>query len=167
MVKLLTATKFHDIIDILDIHLNQEEVDTMVKNNKQTFQDFYDPILIPSQTRGIMVLLRKSCPFKLIKFKEVTSHCLSVVLESASKQELEIAFMYNPNDEADKISNLSKALDLLSNNWCKSQLIIGDYNTSLNPELYYVDYNQDPHKASREFLHGLQEYGLLSMYTGF
>ena len=68
--------------------------------------------------------------------------------------------MYNPNDEADKISNLSKAIDQLSSNGCKNQLIIGDYNTRLNPELDYVDYTQDPHKASREFLHGLQEDGL-------
>ena len=38
MVKLLTATKFYDIKGILDTHLNQDEVDIMVKNNKQTFQ---------------------------------------------------------------------------------------------------------------------------------
>ena len=68
--------------------------------------------------------------------------------------------MYNPNDEADKINNLSEALNQLSSNGCKNQLIIGDYNTSLNTELDYVDYTQDPHKASREFLHGLQEDGL-------
>ena len=106
MIKLLTAIKFH-IIGMLDTHPNQEEVDTMVNNNKHSFQEFYNPILIPSQTRGIMVLLRKSCPFKLVNFKEVSSNCLSIKLESASNQELEIAFMYNPNDEADKISNLS------------------------------------------------------------
>ena len=35
MVKLLAATKFHDIIGMLDTHLNQEEVDTMVKNKKK------------------------------------------------------------------------------------------------------------------------------------
>ena len=80
MVKLLTAIKFHDIIGMLDTHLNQKEVDTMVKNNKQTFQDFYNPILIPSQIRGIMVLLRKSCPFKLVDCKTVTSNCLAVQL---------------------------------------------------------------------------------------
>ena len=74
MVKLLTATKFHDIIGMLDTHLNQEEVDTMMKNNKQTVQDFYYPILIPSQSRGIMILLRKSCPFKLVTHKDVTSN---------------------------------------------------------------------------------------------
>ena len=34
MVKLLTATKFHDIVGMLDTHLNQDEVDMMVKNNK-------------------------------------------------------------------------------------------------------------------------------------
>ena len=124
MIKLLTATKFHDMIGMLETHLNKEEVDTMVKNNKQTFQDFYDPILIPSQTRGIMVLLRKSCPFKLVKQKEVTSNYLSILLKSASNQELEIAFVYNPNDEADKISNVSKALDQLDSNECKNQLII-------------------------------------------
>ena len=42
----------------------------------------------------------------------------------------------------------------------KNQLIIGDYNTSLNSELDYVDYDQYPHKVSRECLHGLQEDGL-------
>ena len=47
--------------------------------------------------------------------------------------------MYNQNDEADKIRNLSKALDQLSSNGCKNQLIIGDYNTRLNPDLEYVD----------------------------
>ena len=93
MIKLLTATKFHDIKGMLDTHLNQEEVDTMVKNNKQKFQDFYDLILIPSQTQGVMVLLRKSCPFKLINFKEVSYNCLSVKLELASKQELESSIM--------------------------------------------------------------------------
>ena len=56
MEKLLTATKFHDTIGMLDTHLNQEEVDVMVKSNKQTFQEFHKPILIPSQTRGIMVI---------------------------------------------------------------------------------------------------------------
>ena len=91
-----------------------------------------------------MVLLRKSCPFKLVSYKEVTNNCLSVKLEYASKQELEIAFVYNPNDEADKINNLSEALNQLSRNGCKNQLIIGDYNTSLNTELDYVDYTQDP-----------------------
>ena len=160
MVKLLTATKFHDIIGMLDTHLNQEEVDTMVKNNMQIFQDFYDPILIPSQSRGIMVLLRKSCPFKLVIYKNATTNCLSILLKSAPNQELWITFVYNPNDEADKISNLSNPLDQLASNGYTNQLIIGDYNTSLNPESDYVDYTQDPHKASREFLHGLQEDGL-------
>ena len=46
MVKLLTATKFHDIIGILNTHLNQDEVDMMVKNNKQTFQEVTPPKLI-------------------------------------------------------------------------------------------------------------------------
>ena len=121
MVKLLTAIKFHDIIGMLDTHLNQEEVDTMVKNNKQTFQDFYEPIIIPSQSRGIMVLLRKSSPFKMDKTEVVTQNCLAVKLKSASNQEIEIAFVYNPNDESDKISNLRKALDHMADNGVKNQ----------------------------------------------
>ena len=116
--------------------------------------------MIPNQSLGIMVFLRKSCPLKLVEHKDVTSNCLSVQLKSASNQELEIAFVYNPNDETDKISNLSKALDHIASNGCKNQLIIRDYSSSLNPELEYVDYTQDPHMASREFLHGLQEDGL-------
>ena len=63
------------------------------------------------QQAEIMVLLRKSCPFKLVEHKDATSNCLCVQLQSASNQELKIAFVYNPNDETNKISNLSKALD--------------------------------------------------------
>ena len=145
---------------MLDTHLNQDEVNVMIKNKKTFFQNFYDPILIPSQTQGIMVLLRKPCLFKLVEHKNVTSNCLSVYLKSASNQELETPFVYNPSDRTDKISNLSKALDHLVSNRCKSQLIIGDFNTSLNPKLNFIDYSQDPHKSSTEFLHGLQEDAL-------
>ena len=44
------ATKFPDIIGMLDTHLNEEEVDMLIKNNKQLFHNFHDPILIKSQT---------------------------------------------------------------------------------------------------------------------
>ena len=75
---------------MLDIHLNQDDVDMTVKNNKQTFQEFHNPILIHSQSRGKMVLLRKLCPFRLVGYKDVNSNYLSVKLESASNQELKI-----------------------------------------------------------------------------
>ena len=82
----------------------------IIKNNKQTFKDFHDPVLIPSLTCGIMVLLRKSSPFKLDKTEVITQNCLAVKLRSASNQEIEIAFVYNPNDQSDKISNPRKEL---------------------------------------------------------
>ena len=47
---------------MLDTHLIQSEVDVMIKENKTFFKDFHDPILIPRQNRGIMVLIRKTCP---------------------------------------------------------------------------------------------------------
>ena len=53
--------------------------------------------------------------------------------------------MYNPNDENDNISNLTKALNHLAENGSKNQLIKGDYNKSLNTGLDYVGYAQDPH----------------------
>ena len=65
--------------------------------------------------------------------------------------------MYNPSNETDEISNLGKALNHLSENGSKNQLIISDYNTRLNTELDYVGYSQDPHRASRELLYGLEE----------
>ena len=75
----MTAVKRHDLIGLLDTHMNQEEVDVLIKNNKQTFKDFYDPVLIPSLTRGIMVLLRKSSPFKMDKTEVVTQNCQTKV----------------------------------------------------------------------------------------
>ena len=140
---------------MLDTHLNEDDVDMMVKNNKQIFQEFHAPIMIPSQTRGIMVVLMKSCSFKLVDHRAATSKCLAVQLKTASNQELEVAFVYKPNDETDKISNISKTLDHLAENGSKNQLIIGDYNISLNTELDYVGYSQDQHRASREVLLGL------------
>ena len=136
----MTAVRRHDLIGLLDTHMNQEDVDVLIKNNKQTFKDFYNPVLIPSLTRGIMVLLRKTSPFKMEKTEVVTQNSLAIKLKSASNQEIEVAFVYNPNDESDKISNLRKTLDHLADNGAKNQMIIGDYNTSMNFELDYVDY---------------------------
>ena len=45
--KLEAAKRYHNILGILDTHLNQDEVNVMIKN-------FYDPSLILSQTQGIM-----------------------------------------------------------------------------------------------------------------
>ena len=91
--KLLTAVRSHDLIGLLDTHLNREDVDVLIKNNKQTFKDFYAPVIIPSLTHGIIVLLRKSSPFKLDKSEAVIQNCLAVKLKSASNQEIKIAFV--------------------------------------------------------------------------
>ena len=40
MEELEAATKYHDIVGILDKHLNQDEVDVMVKHNKTFFPTF-------------------------------------------------------------------------------------------------------------------------------
>ena len=37
MEKLEAAARYHDIVGILDTHLNKDEVDIMVKNNKTFF----------------------------------------------------------------------------------------------------------------------------------
>ena len=86
----------------------------------------------------------------------MTLKCLSVKLTSASKQELEIAFVYNLNDEVEKIKNLKAAVTHLAENGCANKLIIGDYNSSMNKDLDYVGYTGQDH-ASRDFLFGLQE----------
>ena len=104
-----------------------------------------------------MVLIRKSCPFTLNCHQEVTPNCLAVKLTSASKQELEIAFVCNPNDEVEKIKNFKAAVTHLADNGCANQLIIGNCNPSMNMDLDYVGYSKDPHHASSEFLFGLQE----------
>ena len=58
--KLLTAVSSHDLIGLLDTHMNQKDVNVLIKNNKKTCNDFLNPGLIPSLTREIIVLLRKS-----------------------------------------------------------------------------------------------------------
>ena len=56
-----------------------------------------------------------------------------------------------------KIKKLKAAVIQLSDDGCANQLIIGDYNSSMNTDLDYVRYSQDPHHASGEFFLGLQE----------
>ena len=50
-------------------------------------------------------MLRKKCPIRLVRHREVTPNFLAVRQTSAWNQELEIAFDYNPNDETEKIKN--------------------------------------------------------------
>ena len=115
--------------------MKKEEVNVLIKNNKRIFKDFLNPGLIPSLTRGIIVLLRKSSWFKLDKTNVVTQNCLAVKLRSASNQEIEIAFFYNTNDESDKISILiRKALDHMTDNGVKNLMKMVDYNSSMSFE---------------------------------
>jgi len=86
-----------------------------------------------------MVLIRKICLFRLIRCYEVTPNCLYVKMVSAYNQALEIAFVYNPNDEIEKIRNIKAAVTHLADNGCSNELIIGDYNSSMNKDLDYVD----------------------------
>ena len=87
--------------------------------------------------------MRISCPFKLIGHTTVTSNCLSIQLVFASNQELKIAFLFHPNDEKDKVSNLRKSFNYSDDNGSKNKLTIGDYNTSLKTDLDYVGYSQN------------------------
>ena len=98
MEKIDVATKYHDIVWMLDTHLSQDEVDVMIKENKTFFQDFHDPLLIPSQTRELWCWLGKRA---LSEWS--TQNSLSVKIVSASNQELEIAFVYKTNDEIEKL----------------------------------------------------------------
>ena len=41
MEKIDVATKYHDIVGMLDTHLIQGEVDVMLKENKTFFKDSY------------------------------------------------------------------------------------------------------------------------------
>jgi len=40
MEKIDFAAKYHDIVGMLDTHLNQGEVNVMIRENKTFFQDF-------------------------------------------------------------------------------------------------------------------------------
>ena len=54
--------------------------------------------------------------------------------------------------ETDKIRNIKTAVHNLADNGNSNPLIIGDLNSSLNRDLDYMEYLQDPHQASREFI---------------
>ena len=70
-----------------------------------------------------MVLLRKTSLLSLVCHTEVSPNCPAVRLNSDSNQELKIAFVYNPNEETEKIKNLKKAVNHLADNACSNQLI--------------------------------------------
>ena len=40
MEEIDVATKYHDIVGMLDTHLNQKEVDVMINSNKTFFSKF-------------------------------------------------------------------------------------------------------------------------------
>ena len=54
--------------------------------------------------------------------------------------------------KTDEIRNIKTAVHNLADNGNSNQLIIGDLNSSLNRYLDYMEYLQDPHQASREFI---------------
>ena len=54
MEKIDVATNYHDIVGLLDTHLNQGEVNVMMKENKTFFQNFHELLCRNSDFGGAM-----------------------------------------------------------------------------------------------------------------
>ena len=141
-----------DILIIIDHHLDQQKLASLIKNNSQILSKFTIHGT-PSLKRGILVLNRKSCGCKIINIKSSWENdilAFDIVLPDTSV--ISALAVYAPSHK-DTLSFWEHAYTEITQNNNEHRLILGDFNSTIDS----FGYKTDPHPKSRAVLKNIHE----------
>ena len=145
-----------DILIIIDHHLDEQKLASLVKNNSQILSKFTIHGT-PSLKRGILVLVRKSCGCKIINIKNSWENdvlAFDIVLPDTSV--ISALAVYAPSHK-DTPSFWEHAYSEITQNNNEHRLILGDFNCTIDHTIDSFGYKTDPHPKSRAIIKNFLE----------
>ena len=138
-----------DVKVIIDSHTDNNTLGKLRKEYKIEMAK-YDIIGNFTKDRGIMVLTRKSCGYQCTNVKMVRdSNTLQFDLKSPSGIMYNVVAIYAPDNKgATYWTELYEYMEKSN----PRQILIGDYNVTLDPCLDRCNYKTDNHTQSREVI---------------
>ena len=151
-----------DVKVIVDSHTDNNTLGKLRKEYKIEMAK-YEIIGNFNKNRGIMVLTRKSCGYHCTNVKMVEdSNTLQFDLKSPSGVMYNVVAIYAPDKEG--ATYWTKLYENMERPKSK-QILIGDYNVTLDPYLDRCNYKIDNHTKSREVINSwIQREEYLDVY---
>ena len=140
-----------DILILLDHHLDQQKLSSLIKNNRQMLSKF-SIYGTPSLKRGILVLVKKSCGCKITNIKyswESDVMAFDIILPDMSV--ISTLAVYAPSHK-DIPSFWEHAYNEIAQNNNDLRLVLGDFNCTMDHSMDSSGYKTDPHTKSRAVL---------------
>ena len=159
------SAKLHSFLDltsdiniVIDSHLCKQKLTTLKKKYRQLFAK-YTIHGNPSTNRGILVFLKKNNGCKItMKNSHGNNDTLFFTVELPDTITIDILAVYAPSKDLPKFWENAHEIMLSGNS--QHQIIIGDYNCTLNHNTDQQGYLTDPHTKSRKVINDLQEQEL-------
>ena len=146
-----------DIKIILDSHVDEPRFNK-IRQMHQTGMSGYDVVSNFSVLRGLVILIRKNSGYTATNINLLdTSDTIQFDLKAPDNTIYNLVCVYAPRANDPKYwTDLHKRVYTSKG---KHQMIIGDFNTTLDPHLDKVNYLMDAHSRSRSVINSWLEDG--------
>ena len=139
-----------DIIFLIDHHMDQAKLASLIKNNRNTLSQF-SINGTPTLKRGILVFSKKNCGCKIKHIKNEWNNDMSLFeITLPDTTIISTLVIYAPSKDTPAF--WEQAYQEINNTTHEHKLIIGDFNCTLDPENDTFGYKTDPHKKSRHII---------------
>ena len=141
-----------DIRIVVDSHTDEQTLKALKKEYKLEMAQFnIDGNLV--KNRGILVLTKKNCGYISNNFQIIDkNNAIQFNVISPDNTIYNIVAIYAPNKIQDNLNFLKSLPGKLKNDEEKYQILIGDFNTTLDSTLDRVNYKNDDHAKTREII---------------
>ena len=148
-----------DVVCLCDTRLGDEMYSKI--SNEQNVHCYYSDVQVPA--RGVCVLIKKSVPIKVLDMhKDNDGNWVVVKLEYDSHL-LHLHSVYGPN--TDTSSFFHEIFEYISNSVVTDNILVGDFNVTLNTQIDNMNYAHECNPQSRQKLNELlEEFGFFDVF---
>ena len=124
--------------------------------------DSFLPVINENGRRGIIILISKSCQFKLTNSRNINENATIFEVDNGNDS-IAIAALYGPShrDDPDFFLNIKEEIN---NSTCKHSMIMGDFNTSADFDNDTHGYLSDNHWKTRTVLQSWIEDDMVDIW---
>ena len=136
-----------DIIFLIDHHLDQQKLTSLMKNNRKNLSQF-SIFGTPTLKRGILVLSKKSCGCKITHIQNEWNNDMALFeITLPDTTTISTLVIYAPSKDTPTF--WEHAYQVINTSIHEHKILIGDFNCTLDHQNDTHGYKTDPHTKSR------------------
>lgn len=151
-----------NIIVITEVNSSLSDWFRLASGPLKYLLDSFLPVINENGRRGIIILISKSCQFKLTNSRNINENATIFEVDNGTES-ISIAAVYGPSDKDDHEFFLN-IKEEINNYPSKHSIIMGDFNSSADFDLDTIGYHTDPHWKTRAVMKSWSEDDLIDIW---